>query len=355
MSHTKKFETFFGQHRGSNVIFCKFLYDKEIISRFKLKFPSAKWSNSNKAWYLQDVQEIRIQLNLPIKNPIDNLLAKIPSPNQQALLKFEEVLKLKAYSKATIKTYLTEFSQFLKFLNENSVNEVANEDVNKYLYNLVLNKLSENQIHSRINAIKGYFKYIDNKELNLELIIRPKKKKMLPNVLSKTEIKKIFSVIENDKHLLMLKLCYGMGLRVSEIINLKVSNIDSSRMMVHIENAKGKKDRYVNLPQTVLTDLRVYYLKYKPDVYLFGGQYGGQYTARSVQSVFKRALKKANIQKQISIHGLRHSFATHLLEKGTDMVFIQKLLGHQNMKTTEIYAKVSTKILKNVESPLDDL
>ena len=153
----------------------------------------------------------------------------------------------------------------------------------------------------------------------------------------------------------MLKLCYGMGLRVSEIVNLKVRDIDSTRMQVLIEAAKGKKDRYVNLPESILEPLRLYYHNYRPRIYLFEGQFGGQYTIRSVQQVFKAAMLKAGINKSVGIHGLRHSFATHLLEAGTDMVFIQKLLGHSNIKTTEIYAQISRNSLGNVRSPLDDL
>jgi len=145
-----------------------------------------------------------------------------------------------------------------------------------------------------------------------------------------------------------------MGLRVSEIVNLKVANIDSGRMLVHIEAAKGKRDRYVTLPASILDDLRNYYRTYRPKTYLFEGQYGGQYSIRSVQAVFKNAMQKAKINKSVGIHGLRHSYATHLLEYGTDMVFIQKLLGHKDIKTTEIYAKVSNRHLRNVRSPLDD-
>jgi site-specific recombinase XerD len=146
-----------------------------------------------------------------------------------------------------------------------------------------------------------------------------------------------------------------MGLRVSEIVNLKITDIDSNRMLVHIENAKGKKDRYVTLPLSILDDLRKYYNTYRPKTHLFEGQFGGQYSIRSVQAVFKNAMKKAKINKDVGIHGLRHSYATHLLEKGTDMYFIQKLLGHANIKTTEIYAKVSNRQLSSIKSPLDDL
>jgi len=144
----------------------------------------------------------------------------------------------------------------------------------------------------------------------------------------------------------MLKLCYGMGLRVSEIINLKIEDIDSGNMQVLIQQSKGKKNRYVNLPESILEQLRTYYKEYKPKKYLFEGQYGDQYSIRSVQAVFKTAMRKAKIRKKIGIHGLRHSFATHLLENGTEIKFIQELLGHSNIKTTLVYTHVSEKNIK---------
>jgi len=173
--------------------------------------------------------------------------------------------------------------------------------------------------------------------------------------MSKNEIAKIFAHVVNLKHLVMLKLCYGMGLRVSEVVNLKIADIDSQRMIVHVEAAKGKRDRCVSLPSSILDELRNYYRAYRPKKYLFEGQNGGQYAIRSVQAVFKNAMQKARINKSVGIHGLRHSYATHLLECGTDMYFIQKLLGHKDIKTTEVYAKVSNRQLNNIKSPLDDL
>ena len=151
----------------------------------------------------------------------------------------------------------------------------------------------------------------------------------------------------------MLRLCYGMGLRVSEIVNIKITDVDSKNMQVFIERAKGKKDRYANLPESILKQLRTYFIEYKPKKYLFEGQYGGPYSIRSTQQVFKDALKRAKINKQVGIHGLRHSFATHLLENGTDIKFIQELLGHNDIKTTLRYTQVSEKSLKNIKSPLD--
>jgi integrase/recombinase XerD len=174
-------------------------------------------------------------------------------------------------------------------------------------------------------------------------------------VISTKDIKKLFEVTENLKHNTMLKLCYGMGLRVSEIINLKITDIDSGNMQVLVEKSKGKKDRYVNLPESILLQLREYYKVYKPVKYLFEGQYGNEYSIRSAQQVFRNAMTKAKINKQVGIHGLRHSFATHLLESGTDIKFIQELLGHNDIKTTLRYIHVSEKSIKKIKSPLDTM
>lgn len=165
-----------------------------------------------------------------------------------------------------------------------------------------------------------------------------------------------FGVIRGAlKHNTMLRLCYGMGLRVSELVGLKVTDIDSGNMQAHIRRAKGKKDRYVPLPASILEQLRSYFREYRPKEYLFEGQYGGAYTVRSAQTVFKQAMQKAGINKHVGIHGLRHSYATHLLEAGTDIGFIQKLLGHEDIKTTLLYAQVTDRNLKQIKSPLDSL
>ena len=186
-------------------------------------------------------------------------------------------------------------------------------------------------------------------------IPRPKKPLTLPKMLGKSEVKKILQVTKNQKHAMALQLCYGMGLRVSEVVNLRVEDIDSQRMVVHIISAKGKKDRYVPLPASVLPKLREYYIKYRPKDYLLEGQYGGRYSIGSVQQVFKKAMKKAGINKRIGVHGLRHSYATHLLEAGADMRFIQELLGHNSIKTTQVYTKVTPRSLSNIKSPIDSL
>ena len=347
-----------GKHHNDEVIQVQFPYNLQLKEELKRKFSSAKWSMSLKCWYLPDNNAIRKVVGLPQKSEVEKEMAsKIHPVNLAALKRMHETLLLKSYSPNTIKTYCGEFLQLLYLLKDVSVDTLTAERLRSYfLYCVTKLKLSENIIHSRMNAIKFYFEQVLHREkIFFEEIPRPKKKSSLPKVISKNDIAKIFAQVENPKHLLMLKLCYGMGLRVSEIVNLKITNIDSKRMLVDIEAAKGKKDRYVTLPSSVLDDLRNYYRTYKPQIYLFEGQYGGQYSTRSVQAVFKKAMQKAKINKSVGVHGLRHSYATHLLESGTDMVFIQKLLGHKDLKTTEIYAKVSNRQLSKVKSPLDDL
>jgi len=356
--NNKNFRVSTGEHRNKKVIFVHFSYSPLLLKNFREKFPSAKWSATNKCWYLPDIPSVRRELGLMVKTELGKAaMSKIHDVNLPALKKMEELLLLKAYSPSTIKTYCTEFSQLLYLLKDIPVDTLTSERLRSYLLYCVTDlELSENVIHSRMNALKFYFEQVLHRDkFFFEEIPRPKKKSSLPKVFSKSDIAKIFSKVENPKHLLMLKLCYGMGLRVSEIVNLKVSNIDSSRMLVHIEGAKGKKDRYVPLPQSILGDLRNYYKTCRPEKYLFEGQYSGQYAIRSVQIAFQNAMKKAKINKTVGIHGLRHSYATHLLEYGTDMTFIQKLLGHKDIKTTAIYAKVSNRQLGNVKSPLDAL
>jgi site-specific recombinase XerD len=347
-----------GEHKEKNVIWVQFPNDLALRNELKQYFPAAKFSRSQKCWYLTDVAAIREQVYLKPKTASGKgVFEQISAVNRSALKRMHEELLLKAYSENTIKTYCGEFAQLLYIINNVDVNTLTPERLRSYfLYCTQKLKLSENVIQSRMNAMKFYFEQVLKRDkMFFEEIPRPKKKSSLPKVISQKDIVKLFSVIENHKHLLMLKLCYGMGLRVSEIVGLKISNIDSYRMMVHIEEAKGKKDRYIPLPQSVLYDLRTYYKEYKPKDFLFEGQYGGQYAIRSVQAVFKTAMKKAKINKTVGIHGLRHSYATHLMEAGTDIVFIQKLLGHKSMKTTEIYAKVTNKQLSKVKSPLDSM
>ena len=346
-----------GDHQNNKVILVHFPYNQLWKDELREKFPTAKWSMSKKCWYLPDTNAVRNEIGMEPKAKVRKaVMCQIHPVNQDALKRMHELLLLKVYSPKTIQNYSVEFAQLLYLLKDTPVESLTPERLRSYfLYCIQTLKLSENLIHSRLNAIKFYFEQVLHREKFFIEIPRPKKKQILPKVISKRDISKLFDNMNNLKHLVMLKLCYGMGLRVSEIVNLKITDIDSGRMLVHIESAKGKKDRYVTLPSSVLDDLRNYYRTYRPKKYLFEGQYGGQYAIRSAQAMFRNAMQKAKINKSVGIHGLRHSYATHLLECGTDMYFIQQLLGHNNIKTTEIYAKVSNRQLGNVKSPLDDL
>ena len=283
-------------------------------------------------------------------------LTKVGEVNKPALNALSEALILKGYSKNTQRTYYYEFAQFLYLLGNYNAKMIDEAKIRSYfLYCAETLEMSESQINSRYNAVKFYYEQVLGRDKFFIDLPRPKMPKQLPKHISPRDIKKLFAAVTNAKHAIMLKLCYGMGLRVSEIVNLKVSNIDSGNMQVLIQQAKGKKDRYVNLPESILDDLRSYYKEYRPSKYLFEGQGGGQYSIRSVQYVFKDAMTRAKINKNVGIHGLRHSFATHLLESGTDISYIQSLLGHNDIKTTMKYVKVAQNDLRNIKSPLDNL
>ncbi|MET0243420.1 MAG: tyrosine-type recombinase/integrase, partial [Flavitalea sp.] len=210
--------------------------------------------------------------------------AELASCNRSAMLLFLENLALKSYSKNTVRTYQNEFYQLLKILGETDVRILSSERLRKYfLYCIRQLHLKENTMHSRINAVKFFFEQVLGREKFMFEIPRPKKPEILPRVIAIEHVKKLFAVTQNLKHNTMLKMCYGMGLRVSEIVNLRVADIDSKSMRVFLERAKGKKDRYANLPVSILSQLRDYFLEYRPKHYLFEGATGGQYSIRSVQ------------------------------------------------------------------------
>ena len=279
--------------------------------------------------------------------------------NQHALQQYLQCLQLKAYSTSTIKTYRNEFLQLLQLLKSKDVSVLTADDVKRYmLYCIDVLQLSENSLHSRINALKFYFEQVLHQEKMFFDIPRPKKPLLLPKLLNENELRRLFNALTNKKHKAMLFTAYSAGLRVSEIVKMKLSHIDSNRMQIFIGRAKGKKDRYVNLSPVLLDILRSYVKQYLPGPkeYLFESERTlTAYPARTVQQIFTNAKYKAAIKKEVGIHSLRHSFATHLLDKGTDIKYIKELLGHFNIKTTERYLHVSKQKLVNIVSPLDDL
>ncbi len=315
-----------GTHEDKKVIWITFPSNEQLIKDLCKRFPSARWSTTNKAWYLPDFPSTRAIVGLATEEIGSKLIHKIAPINRQAFWNMKNQLELKAYSINTIKMYLGEFVHLLKLLKNFPVNALTQDRLKDYfLYCAKKEKMKERKLNGKINAIKFYFEQVLHQPKMFFDIPRPKKRSTLPKVLSKKEVKKLFQQVKNTKHLLALQLCYGMGLRVREVVKLKITDIDSSQMVVRIEGAKGKKDRYVNLPETILPLLKQYDIEYKPKIWLLEGADGGQYSKSSVQAILKKAMRKAKINKLIGIHGLRHSYATHLLESGADIQFIKDL------------------------------
>lgn len=284
---------------------------------------------------------------------------RIHTINAHVLPLMEQQLKLKAYSASTIKTYLGEITQLLQLLKNIPADDLKPEHLKRYLvYCYEKLNLTENTLHSRINAMKFYYEQVLGKEKFFWEIPRPKKQQLLPRFFSQNDIVAIIKATGNLKHKLMLMLSYSAGLRVSEVVAMKTRNIDESRMSILIEQAKGKKDRMVRLSPALLIMLREYLNKYKPEPkgYLFAGQGKDEpYSSRSLQLIVAAAKQRAGVLKPGSVHALRHSFATHLLDKGTDVTMIMKLLGHNDIKTTLRYLHVTNRDILQIVSPLDDL
>lgn len=262
-------------------------------------------------------------------------------------------LELKKYARNTAKTYIGMFEGFINYYKETPISNLGEHEIRAYLsYQISLGR-SDSMLNQIINSIKFYYEIVLGMPNRFYEIERPQKKERLPEVLSKEEIQRIISCTNNIKHRCILSTIYSAGLRVSELINLKIKDLDSDRMMIRIENSKGGKDRYTLLSNSLLKDLRKYYIEYKPKNYLFEGQFGQEYTACSVRKILKKCCVKAGIRKQVRTHTLRHSFATHLLEQGTDLRSIQTLLGYGNISTTEIYTHIANNSMKNIKNPLD--
>lgn len=259
------------------------------------------------------------------------------------------------YSYSTIQTYITCLKYFKNYFYKIEIDQLSKDDIIEYLFHLIKNNYSKSTQNQHINAIKFYFEKCLGKQREYYLIERPRKEKKLPNILSKKEIQLLFNSTYNLKHLTILAVIYSCGLRVSELINIKINDIDNNRMVIHIRKGKGNKDRQVQLTNQVLELLRKYYKKFLPVKYLITGQNGGKYSTTSVQKIIKNSASKAGIYKKVTPHTLRHSFATHLLENGTDIRFIQTILGHSDIKTTQIYTHVSNAHLKNIQNPSDNL
>ncbi len=359
-------------HVESEIISVKMPFNEAWIEKLK-NFRYSKWFKELRHWelygnkttfnqlcslfsteecnvdaYVKGVETV--QKKVSIGRSTENLRDKCPA-------EFINELEYKNYSPQSIKNYVFEINVFLNYFKNTDPAMISESPIKEYIgKTIVKNNLSVSLQNMALNAIKRYYWIMYGRELNSEYVPRPIREKKLPVVLSIEEIQKMIDRTTNLKHKAIIATLYGTGMRLSELLNLKIENINKDRMLIHIQSGKGKKDRVVPFPENLRILLRTYYKAYRPKHFLFYGQdFYTAYSPSSVQNVVKAAIKKAGIKKPASVHSLRHSYATHLLELGTDLRIIQELLGHSSSKTTEIYTHVSDKLVSRIKSPIGNL
>jgi integrase/recombinase XerD len=375
-------------HRNAEQIAIYFEKDASINAAVK-KIIDVKWSQTWHCWYTPfskghyqrifeplkelgqfDTSELKVYLEkrkriMTIKevsgqkkrmNARNLVTYHISDENLRELDLFVKTLQLKAYSVKTIKVYKDELTSLMRLLSNRPIDLLRTEHIKSYLlWLLQVKKLSENKVHTAMNALKFYFEQVLHQPKIFFEIPRPKKPWHLPKVYAAEQISKMIQATGNEKHKTMLMLAYGSGLRLQEILNLRIGDINSARMVIEVRKGKGKKDRQVVLSEKLLEQLRKYFRIYRPKFWLFEGAPSSQYGYRSLQMVFSRSKARTGITAVGGIHTMRHSFATHLMESGTDIRLIQELLGHNSIKTTIRYTHVSQAQLGKVKSPLDNL
>jgi integrase/recombinase XerD len=340
-----------------------FPYDREIIDLVRT-IPGARWEPKEKCWHIATqaggVEKLNHRFEGRLLFDEDGKTIGLYDGRTVGKLdlvpeEFIKTLVLKNYSENTIRTYRSMLGEFLNYYRKLDPLKITDEQIREYLiYLLEHRKISMSYQNQSINAIKFYYEQVLGRPVKTYYIQRPKKERILPNVLSEQEVLLILNSTDNLKHKAILSLIYSAGLRRGELINMKINDIDSKRMYVIIRQGKGRKDRYSILSEKVLELLRRYVKQYKPVEWLFEGQFGGQYGASSIQHILKDAVSRSKIRKKVTVHTLRHCFATHLLEHGVDIRYIQELLGHQSSKTTEIYTHITQRGLGKIKSPLDN-
>ncbi len=344
-----------------------FPYDKKIIDLVK-SLPGARWQPAMKCWHIAMAMGPAEKLNYRFYGKLTFIPKEIPAndssvvePKRDHSLiripdEFIKTMKLKDYSPKTLKTYTSMLHLYMNYYKDRTLDDLSDEDIREYLLYLVdQKKVSQSYQNQAINAIKFYYEQVLGRPTQTYYLQRPKREMTLPSVMSEAEVLMLLRKVDNLKHRAALCLIYSAGLRIGELINLKICDIDSSRFEIRINQAKGKKDRISILSPNILKLLQEYFKVYRPREWLFEGQFGEKYSAGSIEAVFRKAKKAAGIKKKATVHTLRHSFATHLLERGTDLRYIQALLGHQSSRTTEIYTHVTEKGFKKIISPFDNL
>ena len=376
-----------GIHYNNKVVFLIFPRENAVIAAVKT-LKGARWSQTKGKWYIPEkgfnlsnvfnaLKEIAIvdysALNAQIKKEVfgnsqqsaagkeelaalDVSLQAIDNEKQTELMKFKDWMRQKRYSESTIESYTEALAIFFRYYNKKKIEDISNDDIIEFNIDYILNKkLSFSYQNQFVNAIKLFYKKTYSLNIEIDNIERPRRAKKLPKVISKNDVMLMLKKIRNQKHRMALTMIYACGLRRSELINMKLAHLNSKRKNVTIFNGKGQKDRVLPLSDKLLEQIKKYYFAYKPSVYLIEGQgKGTPYSATSLEKIFHKYLGEVIKKHNFTLHCLRHSYATHLLEAGTDLRYIQTLLGHKSSKTTEIYTWVSMKSLQNIKNPTDD-
>jgi integrase/recombinase XerD len=366
------------EHRGGKVLMMHFPIDQELIGHCKKA--GASYSRSNKAWYLpatrknyyglfevfkgiawldiNDIRKKRVSNSRNTPTRKESLtLPTISEVLQEEIERFRKWMEHRNYSPRTVTVYTMCVQQFFRFHNNPAPADIVKEHLINFNQDYIIKQgLSTSYQNQFVNGLKLYLREMCRLPIPEEDLERPRKEKRLPEVFSKEEVALLLSRTWNIKHKLMLSITYACGMRRSEVLQLKLSDLDRQRRVIYIRQGKGRKDRVVPLPQSIEKQLNLYFKSENPEQYLFEGVTPTkQYSEGSFQQVMKQSMKRAGITKKGTLHTLRHSYATHLLESGTDLRYIQELLGHHSSKTTEIYTHVSSKKMQEIRSPLDDL
>jgi integrase/recombinase XerD len=350
-------------HKKELKLLLKFEFNDTLINLTK-KLKDARWSRSMQSWYLNFTQE-NIQLVTEIfkditpinsdKLPKKDLFKRNLTASEKILLNdFYLYLKGKRYSTSTLQTYTFFVADFINFHTKKALEELTNRDVELFIEKVFIERnYSVSSQRQFVSALKLFIVFYPQTKINDLVLERPKRSRQLPSVLSQEEVLSIIQSTQNLKHRAIIALLYSCGLRISELINMKLADFHIERKQLIVKNGKGRKDRYVSLADSFLPLLSNYYNSYKPKIFFVEGQNGGKYSAESVRQFLRKSCLKAKIKKNVTPHTLRHSYATHLLENGVDIRYIQSLLGHAKPETTMIYTHVKRKDLMEIQNPLD--
>jgi len=338
-------------------------YEKHKIRNAFKELNTSFWHPEQKLWSIINTEQnlkaikqilgndcVLEEMSLPTKMKTNELNEQ----GEKALNDLLKTLTIKRYGKSTIDNYLSMFKVYLSFFKEHDIRQISKEEIEGFIYDMIRNhKIGESVQNQLINAIKAYYEHVLKLPREYYNIERPKKSVYLPSVLSQEEILRIINAPDNLKHKSILWTIYSAGLRKSELLNLRVTDIHSEEGYIFVKDSKGKKDRKTVLSKHLLSLLRGYYKKYRPSYWLFEGQTGEKYSATSVNNIFRKAVEDTKSNPWATVHTLRHSFTTHLVQQGVNLRKIQIMLGHESPKTTEMYTKTIEINNKNIESPLD--